>query len=279
MIRYDETEAILTEEIGEINAELRQPRILLAYKKACEEQKKTLQTRLTLLARRKHTHFDFIEDICAYMIMLSYNSTRPPTVHLSDPKHWRIALKVGPLTNAARNKPKQRTSPRPARAGDEAASSSAPQQSSKKRIRAQRYSLNPKGETPWPSDRLVGKHPLGRHPKGTKNMTCDLPGCCVGGSEAKAAKPAAAKSKAPVTPIHLSARPNLSSRGRGAGSSGQAPRDPSPASSEDSVRSNSGQVQMFCQCCYDPSGSRPMNFHFECYNIWHGLCDDCANDD
>jgi len=27
--------------------------------------------------------------------------------------------------------------------------------------------------------------------------------------------------------------------------------------------------------CYDPSNTRPMNFHAECWNLWHGLCVDC----
>jgi hypothetical protein len=25
--------------------------------------------------------------------------------------------------------------------------------------------------------------------------------------------------------------------------------------------------------CFDPAGKRPMNFHEECWNKWHGLCE------
>ena len=52
-------------------------------------------------------------------------------------------------------------------------------------------------------------------------------------------------------------------------------RDPSPAGSEgsnDSNASQKGRTKLYCFDCYDPSGARCMNFHVDCWNKWHGLC-------
>ena len=158
-----------------------------------------------------------------------------------------------------------------------------------KRVRAAKYTKDLNDEQcPWPPMRLVGKHPLGENSSSSKHY-CDYPLCKE--KERKAAK-------LPKTPDAASGR----GRGTGRGNSGgrgsrpspvppvplftgaraQAPpsavRAPSPAPSDSSDGSTSGnsRAKFHCKSCYDPTNTRPMNFHFECYNKWH--CLECVDE-
>ena len=120
---------------------------------------------------------------------------------------------------------------------------------------------------------------------------CDYPGCLIVSTQAIPKQSASnqAKSKKQATPAGkasgsgslmtpgsrlpagFTTRPTLLTQGKGT-----AARDPSPAGSDDSSSSQkASRSKIFCFDCYDPSGSRCMNFHADCWNRWHGLCGEC----
>ncbi|KAL3901327.1 MAG: hypothetical protein SGPRY_012297, partial [Prymnesium sp.] len=96
------------------------------------------------------SHYEFIEDVCAYHFIMGYNSTMRPDPPLAS-KDWKSVLPSARRTNStkaagASNKPdctRKRGKP-----WDEDAHS-------------------------WPADRLTGKHTLGWHHSGDHH--CDFP--------------------------------------------------------------------------------------------------------
>jgi hypothetical protein len=273
---------------------------LLAKPRLAAARKQELDKAVLVVKRGKVSHFDFIEDVVAYHIMKvvpqrfayysravhevttvapslacaqGYNTMRPPDLQISSTRQWRVILEMGPLTNAKRGKKKQRTSPRgKSKAGSDAeAMPPPPPRNSKKRVRASKYSIEKTGDVPWPTARLTGRHRLGHHEKGSKNTYCDYPGCEVNAFSSNAPTQGAEGLTTPTGAASSKAR--KASRSSGTGAS----RDPSPAGSQDSVASSSkaGAVKIFCRDCFDPTNTRPMNFHADCWNMWHGLCDEC----
>ena len=206
---------------------------------------------------------------------------RPAALHLTDIKQWRKALAAGPLTNAVRGgKPKGKRSASPAKGAPSAGASTEPE-APRKVLRAAMYSPKPDGPVPWPPTRLRGSHRLGWHPTGSRSTNCDYPGCCdvektCDNKEKMQAGSAGGRSTA-STPDRTTMPPPPPRSSGGGSSSSRAPSPtPSDASSCCSTTSTRGGVtKMYCKDCYDPSDTRPMNFHAECWNLWHSLCDEC----
>ena len=89
---------------------------------------------------------------------------------------------------------------------------------------------------------------------------------------------AESSSAAPITPLPggLSVRPLLPKNAKRPA----AARDPSPVPSDDSQASESkgkaGRTPICCLDCFDPSNTRNVHLHPDCWNLWHGLCGSCA---
>ena len=49
---------------------------------------------------------------------------------------------------------------------------------------------------------------------------------------------------------------------------------PSSDAGSEASEGGGGRTKIYCAHCYDPSNTRCMNFHAECWNIWHGQCHD-----
>ena len=206
---------------------------------------------------------------------------RPAALHIADVRQWRKALEAGPLTNAKRGgKAKGKRPASPAK-GASSSVSDAP----KKISRASAYSKDPKGEVAWPPSRCVGRHRLGWHETGSRNTKCDYP-CCLEVDKTIDKKDDGSSTPAgPSTPRGRAMPPPPPRSGgscsTGAGASATSSRAPSPAPSETSSTCSTastrghGVTKMYCLDCYDPSNARPMNFHAECWNLWHGRCDEC----
>ena len=260
LLRFNET-------IAEIDDELSRPRLAASHKQElAAKKKKALQS--------KWSHFDWIEDIAGYHVICAYNHSRPEDRHLTSTRQWRRALEGGPRTNAKKKRSSPRVQPTAAAGGSQ----------SKKRGRATFYSRQSNGEVAWPTERLVGKHRLGWHDLGG-NHFCDHPQCTLKhkqGAKVQAATPTPAGNKAAkgsgsiVTPLAnlpsgLTCRPTLP-KGKG--------KAPSDAGSDESCGSaRAGRTKLFCFDCYDPSGTRCMNFHVDCWNRWHGLCHEVVDDE
>lgn len=209
---------------------------------------------------------------------------RGPVFALESTRQWRRVVEAGALSNAKRTKKKKRTSPRPARQQEEAEKEAAaamppPPPPGKKRVRATKYLKDKMADPPWPTTRLSPPHRIGQHGKGVRNVTCDFPCCSINaGKLVMPATPGSGQAAA-VTPAQsIKSKAKKASAGSGpsmALSSGRA----SPACSEDSNASSSqvAACKFYCMDCYDPSDTRPMNFHADCWNQWHGLCDECPN--
>ena len=202
----------------------------------------------------------------------------PAANHLTDAKQdWRRALDGGPLTNANRGgKAKAKKRPISPAKGAASASSQAPP----KYIRGTQYSKDKDGPVPWPPARLVRRCRLGWHPPGSANKLCDHPNCREIAKTVDAAK--SSWDSTPAKSPRAQAMPPPPPRsGSSAGTSSRAPSPaPSDASSTTSTVTGSSRgtaTKMFCKDCYDASNSRPMNFHAECFNDWHGteLCPTC----
>ena len=249
----------------------------------------------------EHTDASSHATLVPVLLSQAYNYTAPAALQLDDPRQWRKALEAGPRSNAKSSKrPKaraaQRTSPRPKTQADSAASASM---AGTKRVRATMYRIDPNDpDLPWPPSRHTGYHRLAEHTDGGKHL-CDYPGCSVDNKAgSKALKtPAAAgrggKGGRGRGRGHASFMSPPSGRGRGSGSSlppgltarpqipstaARPARDSSPAGSASSDGSQAGRsrTKLFCMDCYDPSNTRPMNFHPECWTKWH--CPQCADD-
>ena len=207
---------------------------------------------------------------------------RPVALHLTDVKQWRQALQHGPLTNAKRGvkaKAKRAASPAKGGASSDAGSSSSTVAPPKKIVRGTMYAKKPDGEPPWPPMRLNGRHPIGWHESGSRNTLCDYP-CCNDLKKASERKPAGESGTSTPKPGSMPPPPP---RGKKTPSAGGSDRAPSPAPSDASSNASTastrgGATKMFCKTCYDASNSRPMNFHAECWNAWHGL-DECVEID
>lgn len=199
---------------------------------------------------------------------------RPAALHLTaSVRQWRKALEAGPLTNAKRGgkaKGKRTMAAAAAATADAAADASSAPAETPKKFRASMYSRVPDGDVPWPSCRLnrgMG-HRLGWHGTGSRNTYCDYPLC---NSVEKTC------TRAAVSPADAANMPPPPPRFSGASSTAGSSRAPSPApsdaSSACSTASTRGAIaKTFCMDCYDPSGTRPMNLHAECWCLWHGLC-------
>jgi hypothetical protein len=210
---------------------------------------------------------------------------------LEDPAQWRTALSVGPLSNAQRGgkKKKSKASAVGASAEDDDEGAGGGEQSGagssgqKKRGRARPYSVEPDGkdgQPAWPSYRLVGKHRVGWHADSKSQHFCDYPGCDLVHTSYVAKQPKAAPAAG-------------GGRGKGKGSGGRGKGKASaPASGigrrddDDDAVSEAGSVgstgsqgrsrtKLYCLDCYDANNNRPMNFHADCWNRWHGLCPPC----
>lgn len=261
--------------VAEISKKLDDGRLSVA-------SRKKLQDEMNAVKKAKPKHFDHLETAAAYHILKGYNSSRPAALHVTDVRQWRKVIAVGPLTNAMRGgKAKSKRSAPAAPAGDASAATAAPAEEmpAKKILRAAVYSKAPDGEVPWPSSRLAGSHRLGWHPKGSRSTRCDHPGCSE--IEKTATAPSETQSSTASSPRRAAMPPPPPrTGGRSTGGSSATSRAPSPtpsdASSSCSTASTSRTVtKMYCMDCYDPSNTRTMNFHAECWNIWHGLCDQC----
>jgi hypothetical protein len=255
------------------NADLAELERKLAAPRLAARNKAALQAEKQALYRKEVSHFDFLEAVCGYHIIMAYNSRHEPADHLTSPTQWRTAIAGGPLTNAKTKRASQRKKARTNAAG--AASSSVPAgdpAQAQRRVRGGKYSKDPDGDVPWPASRMwnAGKHNVGT--PGSNNY-CDYPRCPslrrldFGTPQ----QPAAAA----TTPLGrgLTARPVLppGSRKRAVD-----PRAPSPAGSDSSTASDTiraSRCKICCLNCFDPAGKRPMNFHEECWNKWHGLCE------
>ena len=44
--------------------------------------------------------------------------------------------------------------------------------------------------------------------------------------------------------------------------------------STDSKKQRS-RAQLTCETCWDPKYVRNLSFHIPCWNVWHGLCEEC----
>lgn len=173
----------------------------------------------------------------------AYNSLRGPTRELlTSPQQWATALL---LPCWPRNNGKINVQSGKSKASADGSASS----SGDKRMRASKYSFLPDGEQPWPPHRL-NAHCIGRHPAGKKNTFCDYPQCQL-----------------QVEKESTSTADSASKRGKGRTSD-----DVSETGSEDSNASvRGGGTRMYCEECYDPSGTRHLNFCEDCWNRWHGL--------
>ena len=181
---------------------------------------------------------------------------RPEALHLTDVKQWRKALLAGALTNAVRGG--KAKSKRPMSPAKDASSAAAMEDPPKKILRAALYSSDPNGQVPWPPSRLRCPRAMGWHKKGSRSTYCDYPLCAL---VSKTATSAADDSEGVSAP---------------GGSSAASSRCPSPAPSNASSSwstglARGGVTKLYCLDCYDPSNTRPMNFHAECWNLWHGL--------
>lgn len=192
-----------------------------------------LQDELTDLRRGVVSHFAFLEEICAYHIVKGYNSSVCPSAALAGPSEWRTAIAAGRRTNAV----VPRSSARPL---------SRPPPSRK---RARKYGSD---QDEWPASRLVGKHELGSHGSCKVAHFCDLPTCVL------------------MRPKHRMPSPPPR-RGRGRGRGGAETPSPVPYVTVDGSGGNfRARTTLYCKECKDASGVRNLNFHPECWNIWHG---------
>eukprot|EP00966_Prymnesium_polylepis_P149091 3444755-Prymnesium_polylepis.2 len=112
-----------------------------------------------------------------------------------------------------------------------------------------------------PPERLIGRHRLGFHlDSKTKVHRCDWPFCTVhieraADKEAKKDKRRRAPSPSPLM-----------------GTRGNSPVPPSPSDPKDRARTT-----LYCKDCWESTGTRQINLHAECWNLWHGLeeCQPC----
>lgn len=200
-----------------------------------------------LLEKRKfvssvRSHFEFIEEVCAYHYVKGYNSAMKPEPLLA-PKDWKSVIAVGRRTNA--------------KVGSSAQKSRASTSAGRKRGKPW-----DEDQGSWPAGRLTGTHVLGW--RGSGDHHCDYPLCTF--KNASYVK----------TPRPISGR---GSRG------GRMSRTPSPLglialSSGESTDKRPGRTKLYCMTCMDSNEQRNMNFHFDCWNRWHGLtCVDAPPDD
>ena len=212
-----------------------------------------------------------------------YNAVRPAALHLTSVNQWRRALEAGPLTCAKRGG-KEKAKGKRVPSSSAAAGGSETAEEATKRVRGAKYSPAPDGEVPWPPSRLNFQHRPASHPPGSNNTFCDYPLCferarkdAVAGLKSLQAAGGVASPRSAAMPP-----PPPRTQGRDTGSSsatGRASPAPSNASSTSTTASGRNPAtKMFCKDCYDPTGSRPMNFHPECWCAWHGLNDDDAMD-
>lgn len=118
-----------------------------------------------------------------------------------------------------------------------------------KRTRAVPWAPDPSS---WPGSRLNGKHLLGWHDTGDHH--CDYPACVM-------------KNASYVKAPRLESHPGS----RGGDATPLGLREFCIGESSDK---RPGRTKIYCRNCVDSSGRRPMNFHAECWNKWHGLLDD-----
>lgn len=180
------------------------------------------------------SHFDFIEEVCSYHIVMGFNSAMKPEPMLALGE-WKVALVNGRRSNSRKV----------GTGGGKRPSSST---SGRKRAM-------PWGEDPetWPEERLTGVHKLGWHAAGDHH--CDFPLCHVkNASYVKTPRPACGRGsrggRFTRTPSPL----------------GLMVLDPSSSSDR-----RTGRTKLFCATCMDSSDKRNMSFHVDCWNRWHGL--------
>ena len=213
-----------------------------------------LEADISLLVRSQVSHFDFLEDIVGYHIIKvgsyagrricarvltrlcpiaqAYNSLCGPAREvLSSPQQWQLALTL-PCW------PRTNAKLGGKGAKNNNASSGSAATSGGKRVRAGKWSKQPdSAPSPWPASRLCGPHCIGRHLPYERNNFCDYPQCHLKNEEEDA-----------------------------------IPDTASDAGSECSNASVRGaQTKMYCENCFDPSGTRNLNFCEDCWNRWHGL--------
>ena len=263
------------EELAAARAVLDGPRLAASRKLALEKDYKTL-------VRSKVSHFCFLEDIVGYQIIMvcvpvllhtqcsthheafwqAYNSLIGPGVEvLLSPDQWRTALTLHlwprtnkPLPGTGKGKAKSKG------LGDSCGNASGGSSAAGKRVRASKYPLLPTGNPHWPERRsyLCGKHPVGWHELGTGMHTCDFPQCHL--SDLTTASTSTLKTPKRASSSHAQTTP---------GSSRATSETGSETGSESGM--SSVRVKMFCKVCLDPTGSRSMNFHADCWNRWHGI--------
>lgn len=216
----------------------KQARLLEQKLAAADSERLAPAAKAALLQEKKQftqsvkSHFDFIEDICAYHFIMGYNSAMKPQPLLQF-SEWRLALPNARRTNSTR-----------------ATGKNSADKSSAGRKRGKPWGEDPES---WPPERLSGVHKLGWHFGGDHH--CDFPMCNY--KNASYVK----------TPRPLSGRGSRSGRM----SRTPSPLGLIALDSGSSSDRRTGRTKLFCMNCMDSGDKRNMNFHPDCWNRWHGL--------
>ena len=62
------------------------------------------------------------------------------------------------------------------------------------------------------------------------------------------------------------------------GTSAEGDKDHGASSDASTASQRLSRTKLFCTACYDAHNARPINFHAECFNAWHGLCHEATEE-